>query len=186
MLRNIPQIKLRMINILLHAFEKNVRPTLVSRSPPNCMRTVWYCLAWLAPHVVGFVIFDYSDIYSVLNLKMHCITIHVTCDVFGFDWANNLCRIILIEILENFESLASLILSSKTCVELILWIRTLKILFQTLLFHYCWWICFSLWFSRRFSRTKPTEYAAMSREWVISYTYDPMPPGSSIIEQRTE
>ena len=130
------------------------------RSPPNCMRTVWYCLAWLAPHVVGFVIFDYSDIYSVLNLKMHCITIHVTCDVFGFDWANNLCRIILIEILENFESAASLILSSKTCVELILWIRTLKILFQTLLFHYCWWICFSLWFSRRFSRTKPTEYAA--------------------------
>ena len=46
LLRNIPQIKLRMINILLHAFEKNVRPTLVSRSPPNCMHG---SLAWLAP-----------------------------------------------------------------------------------------------------------------------------------------
>ena len=80
LLRNIPQIKLRMINILLHAFEKNVRPTLVSRSPPNCMHgsLAAMTLAWLAPHVVGFVIFDYSDIYSVLNLKMHCITIHVT------------------------------------------------------------------------------------------------------------
>ena len=96
-LRNIPQIKLRMINILLHAFEKTFHSL---RSPPNCMHG---SLAWLAPHVVGFVIFDYSDIYSVLNLKMHCITIHVTHDVFGFDWANNLCRIILIEILEFWK-----------------------------------------------------------------------------------